>query len=865
MRLAEVATEMMNRREFTKVTGLAATSSWLMRGRLTGAVGTDTSPVCQVIHRLPKCGQDILLASPQETARILVDPRDHPVVYIAAGMLAEDLERVTGGKPEVTASADEARTVVIIGTLAQSRWVDRLVAEGKLDVAAIRGRWEASLWQAVAQPFPGIDRALVIVGSDRRGTAYGVMDLCEAAGVSPWFWWADVPVRQAPAVTVTPGKRLGGEPGVKYRGIFINDEDWGFEPWAAKTFDPALGNVGPKTYQKVFDLMLRLKLNYLWPAMHGCSTAFGMIPENSVRADQYAIVMGSSHVEPLLANPAVFLKDKANGPWNFITNRKKVLSFWRGSVERRKNYEAIWTVGMRGPYDSPLLGVQDLAQERSVVRKIIALQRNMLDRYVPKRWGPVAECYVPYKEALLVFNSGLEVPRDVTLVWPENNFGYIRQLSTPQQRERPGGAGVYYHIEYFGGPHSYCWLDTTPPALIWEELKKAWDNDTRAVWVINVGGIKPREVGVDFAARLAWNPEGFGPDAQQRFLRDFAAGVCGAECSDGIAGFMAEYYRLGQIRKPEFMSRQWAASLPGAEAQTLMSCYHGLLKAQEALAQQVPEDSRDAFFELFGYPARMLAATGLVFLYDRLIHAEPAHASEHRQLVARWRAFIEQQVAWYNNKLAGGKWRYYATMGGTTNDRVWAAVQWPWLQEPMELAPAIPKPEPLLKLDANGFTRNHGTGSAGWREVQGLGWSGGAMALWPAVPANQWNPETELISAPRMEYSLDIPEECSDAELVLHVLPTYELHPGMQLRVAVRWDDLPLQVMEVPCASSETRVAGNPIRSAGVLDNHISLRLRLRHILSGKHLLTVFAVDPGIVIDQISLVRGAPAAFSPGD
>lgn len=778
-------------------------------------------------------------------------------MHIAAQMLADDLERVTGRKPEVATHPGATRVAIITGTLGQSQWVDQLVSGGKLDVTAIRGRWEASLWQTVTQPFPGIAKALIIAGSDRRGTAYGVMDLCEAAGVSPWYWWADVPVHRAAAVTVTSGKRLGGEPGVKYRGIFINDEDWGFQPWAAKTFDPDLGNVGPKTYQKVFDLMLRLKLNYLWPAMHPCSTPFAAIPENAALADQYAVVMGSSHVEPMLANPAAFLKDKANGPWNFVTNSKKILKFWRSSVERRKKYEAIWTIGMRGPVDGPLLGVHGLAEERSLVQKIIAIQRAMLNRYVTRRWGQVAECYVPYKEALLVFNSGLELPPDVTIIWPENNFGYIRQLSTPQQRKRAGGAGVYYHIEYLGAPHSYCWLNTTPPSLIWEELKKAWDNATRTIWVINVGGIKPREVGMDFAARLAWNPDAFGPDAQPRFLRAFAASACGPECASGIAGLMAEYYQLGQMRKPEFMNREWADSLPDSEVQMLMARYHRLLKAQEVLSKQVPEKSRDSFFEIFGYPAQMLASTGLIFLCDRLARTQPAHASEHQQAMAHWRTFIEQQVAWYNNNLANGKWRHYATMGGTTDSRTWAAVQWPWLQEQRDHQLSNPKHEPLLKLDANSFTSKRSTATAEWRKVQGLGWSGGVMALWPAIPTNQWNPETQLSSAPRMEYSLNISEACSEAELLLYILPTYELYPGMQLRIAARWNNLPPQILEVPFASSETRVASNPIRSAGVLGNRIPLRFPVGPIAAGVHHLTVFAVDPGIVLDQISLTQQA--------
>lgn len=848
----------MDRRDFVRATGFATVGSWLMRGRRAQAAYMDAYPdaTCQVIRHSPAASEDILLSSTNEAAVIFIDPKDYPVAHLAAGMLVDDLERVTGKRPTVVMKTRTCRTAIIIGTLGKSRWVDSLVAKGKLDATAIRGRWEASLWQTVEHPLPGIDQALVIAGSDRRGTAYGVMDLCEGAGVSPWYWWADVPVRKSPVIAVTAGRRLGGEPRVKYRGIFINDEDWGFQPWAAKTFDPELGNVGPKTYRKVFELMLRLKLNYLWPAMHPCSTPFGAIPENSALADQYAIVMGSSHVEPMLGNPTTFFKKKTNGPWNFVTNSKNILKFWLRSVKSRGSFEAIWTIGMRGPVDGPLLGVHGIPQEQSLVQKIFALQRAILHRYVTPRWGPVAECYVPYKEALLIFNAGLKVPADVTVIWPENNFGYVRQLSTPEQRKRPGGAGVYYHIEYLGGPHSYCWLNTTPPALIWEELRKAWDNDACDIWVINVGGIKPREVGVDFAARLAWNPEAFGPNAQPRFLRAFARSICGEECAGEIADLLRDYYLLGQMRKPEFMNRKWAASLPDAEAEALLARYRDLLRSEASLAAKVPTRSRDAFFEMFGYPAQMLAATGLIFLNDRLARTDQANASVHEQTVTKWRAFIEQQVARYNNTLAHGKWRHYATMGGTTLNRTWAAVQWPWLERVEDRAVPTPEPAPpLLTIHANRFLSNHATAQAGWREVQGLGWSDGAMALWPAVPANRWDPNTQMASAPRMEYTLDVPTPCANGEIILRVLPTYELYPGMKLRVAVRWNNLPPRVLEVPFASSETRVVGNAVRSASVLSNQIALRMPVGQIPAGKCQLTVFAVDPGIVLDQIAIAE----------
>ncbi len=798
----------------------------------------------------------VVLASSAETADIVVDPADFRVVHIAARMLADDMERITGKRPTVTETAPTTHDAVIIGTVGQSHWVDHLAKEKKINISRLDGKWEASLWQTVDHPFPGVDRALVIAGSDRRGTAYGVMDLCDAAGVSPWHWWADVPVRRAKVVAVSSGVRDGGVPGVKYRGIFINDEDWGFEPWAAKTLDPKLGHVGPKTYHRVFELMLRLKLNYLWPAMHTCSTPFAAIPENSVLANDYAIVIGSSHVEPMLANPASFLNgpDRTkDGPWNFVTNRKRIMNFWRRSAKIRGKYEAIWTIGMRGPYDSPLEGVHTLAQERSLVEKIFGLQQRLINKYVTPRWGPVAQCYVPYKEALLVFNSGLKVPPNVTIVWPDNNFGYVRQLSNPRQRLRPGGAGVYYHIEYLGAPHSYCWLNTTPPALMWEELKKTWDNQGRTVWVINVGGIKPREIGVDFAARMAWDPAACGPDTQENFLRAFAQRACGEASADAIVKLMTEYYILGQIRKPEYMNRYWASELADVQAADLLRRYHTLINTQARIGAGIPAPARDAYFELFAYPAQMLAATGLLFMYDRNARQGIGNALDNQRQVEHWRKFIAHQVWWYNHRLADGKWKYYATMGGTTFRAPWAAVQWPWLESQRNIPLAKQRKSPLVTVAAAAFIHQTRGSHGQWVSIGGLGWSGKAVALWPAVPQNRWNPNRGLKTAPQLRYRLHVPHAIASAAIVAHVLPTYELYPGMQLRIAVQWNHQPVKILEVPYASSETRVVSNPVRQHGVLNNHIPLRMNIGAVASGHHSLTLYAVDPGIVLDQITV------------
>ncbi|MGC3989038.1 MAG: glycosyl hydrolase 115 family protein [Chthoniobacteraceae bacterium] len=581
---------------------------------LLAGVGADAFTLTDQV----KTASDFPLVVQGRAAQVVVDAADAQVVQVAAGLFAGDVERVSGVKPVVGKAVSAKTPVIIAGTLGKSVLVDQLAAAGKLkDLAKLKGGWETTLWQIVEQPFPGVAQALVIVGSDRRGTAYGLMDLSAKIGVSPWCWWADVPAQPHSALVIQVPAPETDAPAVKYRGIFINDEDWGLNQWAAKTFDPEFKNIGPKTYDKVFELMLRLRLNYIWPAMHACSAEFGSQPENIALADKYGIVAGASHCEAMLFNNVHW--DKATqGPWNYRTNREAIHSTWENNVKSRSTEEAVWTLGIRGIHDAPMeTPPKDTAGKLELLTTILRDQRALLDQYVTKQYGPVAQCFVPYKEVLPVYDAGLQVPDDVTIVWVDDNFGYLRRLGAPADRKRSGGAGVYWHISYFGSPHSYTWINTTPPALMWEELYKAWENDARRLWVLNVGDIKPMEIGIDYYAKLAWNPEAAGPDSQPRFLREFAAAHFGEKLAQPIAELLGEFYRLGTIRKPELMERAWALALPEPVAAQLQGDYSRLLQTEQKIAAAIPAESRDAYFEMVGFPARVLGASGLIFMADR--------------------------------------------------------------------------------------------------------------------------------------------------------------------------------------------------------------------------------------------------------
>lgn len=616
---------------------------------------------------------DFALVRNQAAADLLIDSGDAKVVSIAANDLAADIERVTGRKPTVRTSASGLHgEVVLIGTLGHAPLIDALAAAGKLDTKGVAGQWESYVMATVADPMPGVARGLVIAGSDRRGTAFGVYELSSRIGVSPWHYWADVPTPHHDELLIAPGNLRQGPPSVKYRGIFLNDEDWGLQPWAAKTVEPETGDIGPKTYARIFELMLRLKANFVWPAMHDCTKAFNLYPQNKVVADDYAIVMGSSHCEPMLRNNVTEWGHAREAQYNYVTNRQGVLDYWKQRLVENGKYENVYTLGMRGIHDSDMAGGGTQAERVQRLNRIMADQRQMLSELVAKDRASIPQIFCPYKEVLTLYQAGAVPPDDVTLVWADDNHGYIRQLSTPREQQRSGGAGVYYHISYWGRPHDYLWLCTTPPALVWEELSKAYDQGARRLWVINVGDLKPAEIDMTLAMEMAYDINRYRRENIGQFTADFAARVFGPTQAAEIASILDTYYHLNYQRKPEHMGFNTSQNPSGPIQQTDFSTmeiqerlgrFAELAKKTDALYAALPAAQRDAFYELVAYPVR-----GSNLMNQKLLYWDlNARASEYGlgRLAARYAELsrnayesIQQETAYYNDSLAGGKWKH---------------------------------------------------------------------------------------------------------------------------------------------------------------------------------------------------------------
>ena len=634
-----------------------------------------------VHEKSPETKYAFTLASPRQTAAILYDASDAAVVKRAAELFAADVEAVTGRRPQVTSATGETGPAVIVGTVGGSALIRRLSEAGKIDTAPLEGAWERYLIQTVANPLPGIRKALVIAGSDRRGAAYGLFTLSELIGVSPWYWWADVPVKKHAALHVDAPPTYSQTPSVRYRGIFLNDEDWGLTPWASQTFEPERGNIGPRTYAKVCELLLRLKANYLAPAMHPVSTSFNQIPENKLVADTFAIVMGSTHCEPLLLNTASEWDTQTMGPWNYDKNKEGINRVLTQRVRENSPYENVYTLALRGLHDGAMSTTLPMHEKVRMLQQALLDQRQILAENIDRPVETVPQAFAPYKEVLEIYSNGLELPDDVTIVWPDDNYGYMKRLSGVREQRRTGRSGVYYHVSYLGVPHSYLWFSTTPPSLMYEELRKAYDTTADRLWLLNCGDLKGSEMQVSLFLDMAWDIGRFTADNVVTYPARWLAGIFGEAYYDRLEAMTREHLRLAFPRKPEYMGwgYHWnrfdhnCEQLTDTdfsftnydEAPRRLEAYRKLGARAEALLHEIGDEARPAFYQLVYYPLRGAELMNRMTLGGQRNrwYARQGRAATNavRDEVQRCYDSLQVITRGYNS-LLGGKWNHMMSM-----------------------------------------------------------------------------------------------------------------------------------------------------------------------------------------------------------
>jgi hypothetical protein len=599
------------------------------------------------------------LVKGKEAPVIYTDSSDAEVVQIAANCFRNDLQQVTGLSPVVKTTDPISPYPVIAGTIGHSRLVGRLIQTGRINADGVKGEWETFSISIVDKPLPGVKQALVIIGSDRRGTAYGFFELSRMIGVSPFNWWADVSPAHHSEIYLTKGSRIIRSPLVKFRGIFINDEDWGMQPWAAKNMDTAIKDIGPNTYARIFELLLRLKANYIWPAMHPGTKAFWYYKENPVMAEKYAIVLGSSHCEPILRNNVFEWADNYKqefgqrpGEYRYDVNKAQIYNYWDVRAKESAKMDAVYTIGMRGIHDGDMAGPESKTERLKLLENIISDQREMLARDLKKPADQIPQLFCAYKEVLSLYQMNMKLPEDITMVWADDNHGYIRQVSGPVEQRRSGGSGVYYHLSYWGSPQDYLWLESTSPALISYEMSKAYQFGANKVWVFNVGDLKPAEMEIQFSMDLAWDINRWRPEKADGYARVWAAETFGAEYADAIAHIKQEYYRLASAAKPEHTDR---VSFTGAEVTQRLKDYQDLRKEVEALKTKIPAVLQDAYFELILYPVM-----GACLMNEKIFYAKKSFLTSGDSLpYAKMAREAYEQIHVITsryNQIAGGKW-----------------------------------------------------------------------------------------------------------------------------------------------------------------------------------------------------------------
>ena len=561
--------------------------------------------------------KDFVLQSGRPVA-IACSGSEAPVVRTSLDLLSRDLQTVLSA----TAHIDTNTGNIIVGTIRQSK----LIEQAGIDISALKNKKQAFML-AVSE-----DGKLVVAGSDSHGTAYGILEISRLLGVSPWEWWADVTPEKKETFRLSGKFRELQSPSVEYRGIFINDEDWGLMPWSNKTYEPSdvKGEIGPRTNERIFELLLRLRANTYWPAMHECTLPFFLTKGNREAAKKYGIFMGASHCEPMACNAAGEWKIRGKGAYDYVNNSPAVYQFWENRVKEVAGQEILYTLGMRGVHDGKMQGAKTVEEQKAVLDRVFVDQRGLLEKYVNKDVTQVPQVFIPYKEVLDIYHAGLQVPEDVTLMWCDDNYGYIRHFPTAEERARKGGNGVYYHVSYWGRPHDHLWLSTMSPSLIYQQMKQAYDQGIQKMWILNVGDIKPAEYQIELFMDMAWNLDKVSSEGVTAHLKHWLERELGTSCAKTILSVMQEHYRLAHIRKPEFMGNtreeeknpvyRVVKDLPWSEREIneRLNAYSELSETVEKAASKVPAGRQSAYFELVKYPVQAATQMNRKLLYAQL-------------------------------------------------------------------------------------------------------------------------------------------------------------------------------------------------------------------------------------------------------
>lgn len=719
------------------------------------------------------------LSDAKQIAPIVLSDDEFSGVIRIARMVQEDLLNVTSLKPELILGKTPAQNAVIVGTLGNSSLIDMLVKQEKIDVSELIGKNEISLTQVVYNPFPGVDQALVIIGSDKRGTIYGLFDLSRSCGVSPWYWWADVPIRKSATLYIKDGKYLTTEPKVTYRGIFLNDEAPALTGWGRAMF----GGFNHMFYEKVFEVILRLKGNFLWPAMWG-SAFFDDDPLNGPLADEMGIVIGTSHHEPM-GRAHDEWRRYGTGKWDYTKNQKILRKFWHDGMERMKNYETIVTVGMRGDGDEPMTEKSNIA----LLERIVKDQRDIISKVTRKKTQETLQVWALYKEVQDYYDNGMRVPDDVTLLLCDDNWGNVRKLPAPDAPKRQGGYGMYYHFDYVGGPRNYKWINVSQVPRIWEQMNLTWKHGVDRIWVVNVGDLKPMEYPITFFLDMAWNPDAYHANNLFEHTVAFCHEQLGGNYAHEAAQIINLYTKYNRRVTPELLDQNTYSLENYNEFERVTTEYKELLLDAFKLHYLMPAEYRDAYDQLILFPIH-----GMANLYEMHYAVAKNHylAAQNNPEANNWADIVKQcfdrdslLTIHYNQVIANGKWPHMM-------DQIRIGYTY-WQQPQQRVMPRVERvtipaysPEDLVYVESNGYVsieaerynRANNGNSISWKTIPDLGKTYSGITTFPV---NEYPTVSDMVY---VEYDINF---STAGEFDVHVLvsPTLNFNSNKGLRYAV--------------------------------------------------------------------------------
>lgn len=788
------------------------------------------------------------LVKPFVAAPILIDNNIDSGILKAIVNLSVDIDKVTGVSPILKVDkVSVEETVLLIGTIGKSKYIDDLVKNKKINASELQEKYEKYLIQTVQNPFEGVKEALVIAGSDKRGTIYGIYELSKQIGVSPWYYWADVPIKKQENIYIKRGKYTEGEPAVKYRGIFLNDEAPALSGWANVTF----GGFNSKFYEKVFELILRLKGNFLWPAMWG-SAFYDDDPQNGILANEMGIVMSTSHHEPMAMAQSDWHRyvKRNNLPniWDYTKNTKALQESWRFGMKRAKDWEKVVTVGMRGDGDEAMSEDTNIA----LLEKIVKDQRKIISEITGKKPEETPQVWALYKEVQDYYDQGMRVPDDVTLLFCDDNWGNVRKLPEINSKPHKGGYGMYYHFDYVGAPRNSKWININPIQRVWEQMNLTYTHGVDRIWVVNVGDLKPMEYPISFFLDMAWNPSQFNPHNLLDHTEKWCEQQFGSTYAKEAARLINLYSKFNRRVTPELLNDKTYSLENYNEFETVMNDYRNLVIDAMRLYYLMPSEYKDAFDQLVLFPIN--ACSNLYEMY--YAQAKNKLYAAKKDIQANYWADKVKQcferdsllTIHYNQTIAGGKWSHMmdqVRIGYTS-----------WNNPPKSIMPKVEyimqttdykekvfvEKNGYVSIEAGNYSRLNNSDKIYWDIIPDMGKTKSAMTTFPQ---NIYPKENDSIY---LEYDIDF-ESTGDFKVHLSLSPTLNFNANKGLRYAVSFDGVNEQIVNFN---------GHYKGELGLWQAEAIIKSTTKHTITekGKHTLRFRVLEPGIVLQKILIDTG---------